>query len=88
VILAVNSAYAAYEQAKTTANFLKERQVPQADAAYKVGLIQYSNNGQGFNDLLTAQTQLRSLEIQLALAEANLLQAQAVLLVTAGKEPF
>ena len=88
IVLAVNSAYAAYEQAKNQAQFLKERQVPQADAAYKVGLIQYSNNGQGFNDLLTAQTQLRSLEIQLALTEANLLQAQAVLLVTAGKEPF
>ena len=88
IVLAVNSAYAAYEQAKNQAQFLKERQVPQADAAYKVGLIQYSNNGQGFNDLLTAQTQLRSLEIQLALAEANLLQAQAVLLVTAGKGPF
>jgi outer membrane protein TolC len=53
-----------------------------------VGLTQYSNNGQGFNDLLTAQTQLRNLEVQLALAESNLLQAQAVLLVTAGKEPF
>ena len=88
IVLAVNSAYAGYEQAKNQTQFLKERQVPQADAAYKVGLIQYSNNGQGFNDLLTAQTQLRSLEIQLALAEANLLQAQAVLLVTAGKEPF
>ena len=88
IVQAVHSAYAAYEQAKNQAQFLKERQVPQADAAYKVGLIQYSNNGQGFNDLLTAQTQLRSLEIQLALAEANLLQAQAVLLVTAGKEPF
>ncbi len=88
IVLAVNSAYAAYEQAKNQVQFLKERQVPQADAAYKVGLIQYSNNGQGFNDLLTAQTQLRSLEIQLALAEANLLQAQAVLFVTAGKEPF
>ena len=88
IVLAVNSAYAAYQQAKTAANFLKDRQVPQADAAYKVGLVQYSNNGQGFNDLLTAQTQLRNLEVQLALAEANLLQAQAVLLVTAGKEPF
>ena len=88
IVLAVNSAYASYQQAKTAANFLKERQVPQADAAYKVGLVQYSNNGQGFNDLLTAQTQLRNLEVQLALAEANLLQAQAVLLVTAGKEPF
>ena len=88
IVLAVNSAYAAYQQAKTATTFLKERQVPQADAAYKVGLIQYSNNGQGFNDLLTAQTQLRNLEVQLALAEANLLQAQAVLMVTAGKEPF
>ena len=88
IVLAVNTAYAAYEQAKNQTQFLKERQVPQADAAYKVGLVQYSNNGQGFNDLLTAQTQLRNLEVQLALAEANLLQAQAVLLVTAGKEPF
>jgi len=88
VVLAVNAAYAAYDQAKNQVQFLKERQVPQADAAYRVGLIQYSNNGQGFNDLLTAQTQLRSLEIQLALAEANLLQSQAVLLVSAGKEPF
>ena len=88
IILAVNSAYAAYQQAKTATTFLKDRQVPQADAAYKVGLTQYANNGQGFNDLLTAQTQLRNLEVQLALAEANLLQAQATLLVSAGKEPF
>ena len=88
IVLAVNSAYAAYQQAKTATTFLKERQVPQADAAYKVALTQYANNGQGFNDLLTAQTQLRNLEVQLALAEANLLQAQATLLVSAGKEPF
>lgn len=88
VVLAVNSAYGAYQQAKTAAIFLKERQVPQADAAYKVGLTQYSNNGQGFNDLLTAQAQLRALEIALAQAESNLLQAQAVLMVSAGKEPF
>jgi outer membrane protein TolC len=53
-----------------------------------VGLTQYSNNGQGFNDLLTAQTQLRNLEVALAQAESNLLQAQAVLMVSAGKEPF
>ena len=88
IVLAVNTAYAAYEQAKNQTQFLKERQVPQADAAYKVGLTQYSNNGQGFNDLLTAQTQLRNLEIALAQAESNLLQAQAILMVSAGKEPF
>jgi len=88
IVLAVNTAYAVYEQAKNQTQFLKDRQVPQADAAYKVGLIQYSNNGQGFNDLLTAQTQLRNLEIALAQAESNLMQAQAVLMVSAGKEPF
>ena len=88
IVLAVNTAFANYEQAKNQTQFLKERQVPQADAAYKVGLTQYSNNGQGFNDLLTAQTQLRNLEISLAQAESNLLQAQAVLMVSAGKEPF
>lgn len=88
IVLAVNTAYANYEQAKNQTQFLKDRQVPQADAAYKVGLTQYSNNGQGFNDLLTAQTQLRNLEVALAQAESNLLQAQAVLMVSAGKEPF
>ena len=88
IILAVNTAYATYEQAKNQTQFLKERQVPQADAAFKVGLTQYSNNGQGFNDLLTAQTQLRNLEIALAQAESNLLQTQAILMVSAGKEPF
>ena len=88
IVLGVNTAYANYEQAKNLTQFLKDRQVPQADAAYKVGLTQYSNNGQGFNDLLTAQTQLRNLEIGLAQAESNLLQAQAVLYVSAGKEPF
>lgn len=88
IVLAVNTAYATYEQAKNQTQFLRDRQVPQADAAYKVGLTQYSNNGQGFNDLLTAQTQLRNLEISLTQAESNLLQAQAVLMVSAGKEPF
>ena len=88
IVLAVNAAYANYEQAKNQTQFLRERQVPQADSAYRVGLTQYANNGQGFNDVLTAQTQLRLLEIQLALAESNLLQSQAVLLVAAGKEPF
>ena len=88
IVLGVNTAYAVYEQAKNQTQFLKDRQVPQAEAAYRVGLTQYSNNGQGFNDLLTAQTQLRNLEIALAQAESNLMQAQAVLYVSAGKEPF
>lgn len=88
IILAVNTAYANYEQAKNQVQFLRDRQVPQADAAYKVGLNQYANNGQGFNDVLTAQSQLRLLEIQLAVAQSVLLQSQATVLAAAGKEPF
>ena len=88
VVLAVNTAYANYEQARNQVQFLRDRQVPQADAAYKVGLNQYANNGQGFNDVLTAQSQLRLLEIQLALAQSALLQSQATVLAAAGKEPF
>ena len=88
VVLAVNTAYANYEQARNQVQFLRDRQVPQADAAYKVGLNQYANNGQGFNDVLTAQTQLRLLEIQLAVAQSALLQSQATVLAAAGKEPF
>lgn len=88
IILGVGSAYATYEQAKKYFEFLRDRQVPQADAAYRVAITQYANNGQGFTDLLTAQTQLRALEIQLALAESNLLQAQAALFASAGKDPI
>lgn len=88
VILGVGSTYAAYEQAKKYTEFLKDRQVPQAEAAYRVALAQYASNGVGFTDLLTAQVQLRALEIQLAIAESNLLQSKANLFAAAGKDPI
>ena len=55
------------------------------------GTEEYINRGNeavAAKDVSTAQTQLRNLEIALAQSEANLLQAQAVLMVSAGKEPF
>jgi outer membrane protein, heavy metal efflux system len=88
VILGVGTAYASYEQAKRYTEFLRERQVPQAEAAYRVALAQYSANGAGFTDLLTAQVQLRALEIQLAIAESNLLQSKANLFAASGKDPI
>lgn len=88
IILGVGTAYAAYEQAKRYTEFLRDRQVPQAEAAYRVALAQYASNGAGFSDLLTAQVQLRGLEIQLAIAESNLLQSKANLLASAGKDPI
>jgi len=88
IILGVLSSYTVYEQTKNRMQFLRDSQLPQADAAYKVALTQYSNNGQGFNDLLTAQNQLRVLQSQLTIAESDLLQAYSVLMVSAGREPF
>ena len=88
IILGVSSSYTVYEQTKNRMQFLRDSQLPQADAAYKVALTQYSNNGQGFNDLLTAQNQLRVLRSQLTIAESDLLQAYSVLMVSAGREPF
>ena len=88
VILGVGTAYAAYEQVKRYTEFLRDRQVPQAEAAYRVALAQYASNGAGFSDLLTAQVQLRAIEIQLAIAESNLLQSKANLFAAAGKDPI
>ena len=88
IILGVTNAYTAYEQAKNRMQFIRDSQLPQADAAYKVSLAQYSNNGQGFNDLLTAQNQLRLIQNQLTVAESDVLQTYAVLMVAAGREPF
>ncbi len=88
VLLGVGSAYAIYEQAKNQVLFLRDRQIPEATAAYKVALNAYANNGQGFNDLLLAQNQLRGLQIQLAISDSNLAQAHAGLLAASGKDPI
>ena len=57
-------------------------------AAYKVALNAYANNGKGYNDLLVAQNQLRSLQVQLAVAESALAQNYAALLAASGKDPI
>ncbi len=88
IILGASSAYTAFEQTKNNMQFWRDSQLPQADAAYKVALTQYSNNGQGFNDLLTAQNQLRLLQTQVTIVERDLLQSYAVLMVSSGREPF
>lgn len=88
LLLAVQTNYANYEQAKSQYEFLLDRQLPEAEAAYKLALNSYANNGTGFNDLLTAQAQLRSLQVSLAVAQSNLLQAYAALLAASGKEPI
>lgn len=88
LILAVQTAHANYEQARSQYRFLVDRQLPEAEAAYKLALNSYANAGIGFNDLLVAQGQLRSLQVSLALAQSNLLQSYAALMAASGKEPI
>ena len=88
VILGVNNAYVAYEQSRNQVLFLRDRQLPEATAAYKVALNAYANNGQGYNDLLVAQNQLRGLQVQLANAQSALAQNHAALLAAAGMDPI
>ena len=88
VVLAVDTAFATYEQSKNQVLFLRDRQVPEGQAAYKVALNSYANNGAGYNDLLVAQNQLRTLQVQLAVAESALAQNYAALLAAAGKDPI
>ena len=88
VVLGVGSAHAAYEQSRNQVLFLRDRQVPESMAAYKVALNAYANNGKGYNDLLVAQNQLRSLQVQLAVAESALAQNYAALLAASGKDPI
>lgn len=86
VMLALQAAHAAYEQTISQLRFLNERQLPEAEAAYKLALNSYANTGAGFNDLLTAQLQYRSMQINLAQTQSNLMQAYAALMAAAGKE--
>jgi len=88
VILAVGNAHIAYEQSKNQVLFLRDRQLPEGTAAYKVALNAYANNGQGYNDLLVAQNQLRALQIQLAVAQSSLAQNYAALMAAAGMDPI
>ena len=88
VILSVDSAYASYEQSRSQVLFLRDRQIPEANAAYKVALSAYTNNGQGYSDLLVAQNQLKALQVQLAIADSSLAQNHAALLAAAGNDPI
>lgn len=88
VILGVNNAYVAYEQSRNQVLFLRDRQLPEATAAYKVALNAYANNGQGYNDLLVAQNQLRGIQVQLANAQSALAQNHTALLAAAGMDPI
>ncbi|WP_204277012.1 hypothetical protein, partial [Escherichia coli] len=74
-LLAVDTAYNTLRQTLAQLDFNKQRQLPQALAAYRVTMTNYASNNADFNDLLTAQGALKNAELSVAQAQATALQA-------------
>lgn len=86
ILLGVASAYNTLEQARQQVAFLRDRQLPQAQAAWRLAIQNYANNGQAFSDLLLAQVNLRSAELGLLQAESAAVQSWASLVAAVGAE--
>lgn len=86
-LLGVATAYNAWLQARRQTEFLRDRQLPQARAAWRLALQNYAtNNGQAFADLLLAQSNLRITELSLLQAESAVAQAWAALAAAVGTD--
>lgn len=87
VLLGVASAYNGLLQARKQLEFLSNRQLPQARAAWRLALQNYAtNNNQAFPDLLMAQNNLRGAELGRLQAEMTVAQAWAALEAAVGSE--
>lgn len=86
ILLQVESSYNSLAQAVNQFNFIQNRQLPEAQAAYRLGLSSYSSNAAGFTDVQTAALNLRTTEFALAQARASIAQAYASLSAAIGKE--
>ena len=90
--LGVANAYHSLETALQQLSFTRDHLLPQAQMAYRLALTGYSNNGgpnggNGFSDLLTAQSGLRSTELSLIQAQNAAVQAYVSLAAAIGKDP-
>lgn len=86
-LLAVDTAYSTLRQSLAQLDFNRQRQLPQALAAYRVTMTHYASNNADFNDLLTAQGALKNAELAVAQAQATALQAYHALLAATGRSP-
>lgn len=87
VLLGVASAHNTLLQARKQVDFIRDRQLPEAQVAWRLAMQNYaSNNNQAFADLLLAQTNLRNTELSLLQAESTAAQAWAGLEAAVGIE--
>ncbi len=86
VLLQLASSYNSLAQAVNQFKFLESRQLPQAQAAYRLAIANYANNASAFADVQTAALNLRTTESSIAQARVSVAQAHASLVATIGKE--
>lgn len=85
-LLAVDTAHNNLRQAVKQAEFLRDRQVPEAMAAYKMAFTNYANNSANFADLLAASSALKTAELAVTQAESQARQAYYTLAAAVGRD--
>jgi outer membrane protein TolC len=88
VELAVTTAYQGLQTALKQLEFVRDRQLPQSQMAWRIALTGYESGGAtAFSDLLTAQSALRATELSLVQARNAAVQAAVALAAAIGRAP-
>lgn len=86
VRLSVENAHLALQQSQDETAFIKGRLLPEAQAAYRIALQNYTHASLAFSDLINAQNNLKNTELQLVSAEVNVLIARSNLEMAIGEK--
>lgn len=86
VRLSVENAHVMLQQSLHETAFTRDRVLPQAQAAYRIALQNYTNAKLAFSDLINAQNNLKNAELQLISAEVNVLIARSNLEAAIGEK--
>ena len=86
VSLAIESAHLMLKQSIDESNFIRNRLLPEAHAAYRIALQSYMHSQLAFSDLINAQNNLKNTEIQLVSADVNIFIARSNLEASVGEK--
>jgi outer membrane protein TolC len=86
VRLSVENAHLVLQQSRDETAFIRGRLLPEAQAAYRIALQNYTHASLAFSDLINAQNNLKNTELQLVNAEVNILIARSNLETAIGEK--
>ena len=84
--LTVENAHLVLQQSLDETAFVRGRLLPEAQAAYRIALQNYTHASLAFSDLINAQNNLKNTELQLVNAEVNVLIARSNLEMAIGEK--